>query len=243
MTAQADQFLIHADFVGIDGDFLYDPAIIQSRLFQQLPDLVLQPAAVIGHDHGRAFGNKFHIGCHFIQFGGQVLIEEFAFPDPGMDKVLRRLCQGFLQGLPDQFHIGRFLLQFKNVRKAGQVGDPDVIFDPQLLGHLLQIAQVLRGDPAVVFNRNIGLGQVFQRDKNIHLAALDILLQHLADPGLQLAQLSGHLNADVQITVVDGFHFHRDPVILITDLGPAVTGHTLDHQTAPFQCQKGIVIP
>ena len=230
MALQAHQFLVHTYLVRIDRHFLQDPAVIDHSVTDQFLHFFIQTLPV-GRDNLRRFlGDEIDVALHLVELADQVISEEFALTHARVAEILGCFADYAAKGLPERLRIRGLLFHGEYVGKSGQRGYPDIILDPELLGHLTQIRKILSCDLVVVLDVHIGFFEVFVGDIDVDLATINIILELRADTGFQHAQLSGHLDPDIQIAVIDGLDLDCDLQIVVRKFCSSISCHTLDHR-------------
>ena len=229
MAAQADRLLIHSDFICKNRSFGQDAAFIDGCGFQDLTHLVFQAGAVFSHSNGAAGFHLFHQLQNGLGAAAQVIGQSDTLGSTHGIISLQRLVHNAQQVSAQLIFISLCLLHDKNIRKTGQTGDTDVITHLIIVGDLFHCRQVAFQYRAVQGDLHRLAGRYRDADHNIYLTPGHRGLHPLLDCVLRKAVRSGHLDAAIQIAVIDRTDLYRIHPAIYSLYRTAVTSHTPNH--------------
>ena len=123
------------------------------------------------------------------------------------------------------FLIIRRLLHGEYFRELGQCGNLHIILYAEFFRHLIEIIHIFSCQLTVILKAHVALRIVLVVDEQVNLPPLDVFLKKGPDGSFKVIKLLWHLNTQVQISVIHGFHFDRNPIFIGYILAPAETSH------------------
>ena len=229
MAVQTHHLLIDADPVGIDRDFRREPSFVDGPVRQDLIDPAPEVLAVFREDHRGTLLDHGQRAAHGLKLSEDVVLQVLPFRLPRFHKVGAGLLQAGGKRLPELFLVHLTLTRGEDVREPGKHGNADIVLEPQVCCHLSAVLQVFLRQSAVVTHSAQGAGIILIGNVEIDLAAFNIRFQQGPDLRLETVEYTGHPDAEIKVSVIDGFHLNRELVFLADDFRSSETGHAFDH--------------
>jgi len=231
MAAQTHRFLVHRDFVGIDGGFLQDAGLVDIGPAQDLLHLLRQARAVFRQCDGAALFDLFHktenclgpaaeIGLQRSPLGRAHGVEPF-------DGLVRH--REDVGG--DLLLVVLLLLDDEHVGQSGERRDRDVVPHAVFLRDGAQRVKISFQHGLVERNFFILPRSSVRRDEHVDLAAGDDFLDAGLYGILRISIDTRQFDRAVEIAVVDGAQLHGDLPVVDRLHRPAVAGHAFNQSS------------
>ena len=234
MAPQTHELLIDADLIGVDRDLFCDPVLVDTGIPQEIMNFCGEFFLIRAHNFRRALGDVVDTSRHHIEFFLNIRGEKHALAGSRLSDGLSRFVDRILQKRPELAYIPLVqVFDRKNICHPGKIGNPDVVLKTELRAHILHIPDIFLCKRMIIFYLLVRIGEIFQCDEKIHLAALNVYFYLIADLRLQRIQFPRHFDGKIKKTVIHRLDLCDDFLIFFGYFAPAIAGHASHHLETP----------